>query len=232
MPVRTADKVKEQSKSPKTLEKSTPTTPTVAAIRRVVAEGGWVIMHGQCWKQGERKGKLVLVSDEEMENNGVFWRVLRGMTDQELQEKYDIVRGGSKRTVKRQARGTNVSEEEMEEAGRLYLAAREEAGDETSDEESTNSVSSPSDKEPDLRRRQRCLSSDEDTSDAAEGADENMKVAVDVIMCDEGHQTRKNTSDGVRACDRCEAKVPRYDQFFRCGEYDWNMCFDCDGVPR
>jgi hypothetical protein len=213
---------KEQSKSKKTLEKPAPTRLTVAAIRRVVAEGGWVILHGQCWRKEGEKKEFILVSDEEMKDNQIYWRDLRGLTDEELKKRYNIVRGGCEMKLKGKTRGVNVPEEEMEKARRLYMAARREAGEETN----SDPESSSSDEEPDLRRQQRRLSSDKDTSDAAE-ADE---VKVTVIICDEGHQMRQNTSSGLRTCVKCEAYVPRLDQFFRCGICDWNLCFDC--VPR
>ena len=58
------------------------------------------------------------------------------MTDQELLEKHDIMRGGSKVTVSGRPKETLVSEREVREANREFLATLEaqEQGDTESDE--------------------------------------------------------------------------------------------------
>ena len=174
------DPEEEKPTSPEDAKASAPeATPSVGAIRRVFADGGWVILHGQCWRRGAgEKGerKSVMISDEEMEASGVYWRSIRGMTDQELLEKHDITRGGSKVGIGGRKNAELVSEREVEKENRKFLAtleAQEEGvteGDEAEADDTDESASnvdssdesaeaqdeapdSSSNKELDLRRR-------------------------------------------------------------------------------
>jgi hypothetical protein len=124
------DPEEEKPTSPEDAKASAPeAAPSVGAIRRVFADGGWVILHGQCWRRGaggEGERKSVMISDEEMEASGVYWRSIRGMTDQELLEKHGITRGGSKVAIGGRKNAELVSEREVEKENCKFLATLEE----------------------------------------------------------------------------------------------------------
>jgi len=243
------DPEEKKPKSPGDADDSRPkATPSVATIRSAFAGGGWVILHGQCWRLGdEGEKKYVMVSDEEMAENGISWKSIRGMSDQELLQVHDIVRGGSKITVEGRLKGTLVSESEVRKANHEFLAelAAQEGdteGDEVTTEESTAdsevsddnaksqdeaALDGSSDKEPDLRRRSR----------RPERRLDKATESVDAVTwdCNKGHAFVRYKSikpkRPPRRCDACDGVVKVGDLFQRCRFCARVLCLECHARP-